>query len=379
MSSSFEYRAVPACTDSRFSDSAAPTRASEFRAAQEPQHSPKPAPSIAQALPHPLHIVTPLIDTEINGRRVSLKLDNLQPARSFKLRGIGHLCQHYAQRGARKFVCSSAGNAGYAVAWVGRAMNVPVTVVVPSATPMFVRKRIAALGAEVLAVGEIWDHANAAALELAEQPGCAFIPPFDHPLIWSGHATLVEELAQQCREAPDAILLAVGGGGLLLGVLEGLRRVGWLDTRVFAVEPEGAAALGESIVQGRVVELSVPRSVASSLCVRRVAEALIPACRDRDVTALTVSDEAATSACVRLAEDHGLVVEPACGAALAPLYSATPELENAKRIVAIVCGGMVVTLEQLATWRRSRTAPASVPGYVRQHKPHDGPGHGQAG
>lgn len=353
MSSSFENRATPACTDSRFTDAdnTAPARdagfAGTFSRLAYHEHTASPH------LPAPLHIVTPLIDAEICGRRVGLKLDNLQPARSFKLRGIGRLCQHYAQRGARRFVCSSAGNAGYAVAWVGRVMNIPVTVVVPLATPTFVRDRIAALGAEVLALGEVWDQANAAALELAQKPGWAFIPPFDHPLIWSGHASLVEEIAQQCREAPDAILLAVGGGGLLLGVLEGLRRVGWLDTRVFAVEPEGAAALGESIVRGEIVELSAPRSVASSLCVRRVAEALIPACRDRAITALTVSDDAATAACVRLAEDHGMAVEPACGAALAPLYSAHPELENAKNIVAIVCGGMVLTLEQLATWSRS--------------------------
>ena len=352
MSSSFEYRAVPVCTDSRFADSPALAPAADSRATPTPFSNAQSTRPLTKPPPPPLHIVTPLIYAEIRGRRVSLKLDNLQPARSFKLRGIGRLCQHYAQRGARRFVCSSAGNAGFAVAWVGRAMNVPVTVVVPLATPMFVRERIAALGAEVLAVGEIWDQANATALKLAEQPGCAYIPPFDHPLIWSGHATLVEELAQQCNEAPDAILLAVGGGGLLLGVLEGLRRVGWLDTRVFAVEPKGAAALGESIVQGRVVELSEPRSVASSLCVRRVAEALIPACRDRAVTALTVSDEATTLACVRLAEDHGMVVEPACGAALAPLYSPNPDLENATNIVVIVCGGMVVTLDQLATWCR---------------------------
>lgn len=292
------------------------------------------------------------MDVDIHGRRVQLKLENLQPARSFKLRGIGHLCQHHAAQGCERFVCSSAGNAGYAVAWAGRALGIPVTVVVPETTPAFVRDRITALGAELLAVGKVWDQANAHALELAKQPGCAFIPPFDHPLLWQGHATLVEELAQQCAEPPDAIVLAVGGGGLLLGVLEGLRRVGWNNTRVFAVEPEHAASLAPTLHGGAVVELASPHSVASSLCVKRIAPALVAACRQQPVSCLTVSDAEATSACVRLAEDQGMVVEPACGAALAPLYADHPQLRDAKRVVAIVCGGMVVTLDQLAEWQR---------------------------
>ena len=298
----------------------------------------------------PLHLQTPLLDADIHGRRVSLKLENLQPSRSFKLRGIGHLCQHHANRGVTRFVCSSAGNAGYAVAWAGRALGIPVTVVVPETTPEFVRQRIAVLGAEVHAFGAVWDQANTRALVLAKKPGSAFIPPFDHPLLWQGHATLVDELVEQCAEPPDAILLAVGGGGLLLGVLEGLRRVGWRRTRVFAVEPENAASLAISMERGEVVEVAQPHSVASSLCVKRIAPALIAACRKQPVTPLTVTDREATSACVRLAEDHGLVVEPACGTALAPLYANHPQLRGARRVVAIVCGGMVVTLEQLRQW-----------------------------
>ena len=104
---------------------------------------------------------------------------------------------------------------------------------------------------------------------------------------------------------------------------------------------------------GRVVELARPSSVASSLCVKRIAPSLVAACAGRRVTPLTVSDDEATHACVRLAEDHGQVVEPACGAALAPLYADHPALAGLRSVVAIVCGGMVVTLEQLARWSRA--------------------------
>lgn len=299
----------------------------------------------------PLHIVTPLLQTRIGDVDVGLKLDNLQPARSFKLRGIGHLCQHHARRGVRLFVCSSAGNAGYAVAWAGRALGIPVTVVIPETTPAFMRARIRALGAELRCEGSVWDEANAAALKLAEAPDTAFIPPFDDPLLWQGHASLVDELALQCATPPEAILVAVGGGGLLLGVLEGLRRVGWQRTRVFAVEPEGSASLAPSLARGHVVELSAPRSLATSLCVKRIAPALIAACSAFEVVPLTVSDAEATAACVRLAEDHGQMIEPACGTALAPLYARHPALAGVRHAVAVVCGGQVVTLGDLARWQ----------------------------
>lgn len=300
----------------------------------------------------PLHRVTPLLEADVGGRTVGLKLENLQPARSFKIRGIGRLCQHHFARGAHTLVCSSAGNAGYAVAWAGRALGLPVTVVLPESSPEWMRQRIAALGARLIAHGRVWDDANAHALQLATQPRTAYVPPFDHPLLWEGHASLVTELAEQCPRAPDAIVLAVGGGGLLMGVLQGLAQVGWQRTRVIAVEPEGAAALACSLACGRVVELDAPRSIASSLCVRRIAPALLAACRTQPMLPVSVSDAACTQACVRLADEHGLLVEPACGAALAPLYTGHPALAGARDVVAIVCGGQVVTLEQLASWAR---------------------------
>lgn len=303
-----------------------------------------------ELLSAPLHVHTPLLATDMAGRRVGLKLENLQPTRSFKIRGMGRLCQHHLAHGARQLVCSSAGNAGYAVAWAGRELGLPVTVVLPGTSSPRMRERIAALEARVVVDGAVWDDANRRALALAEAPGVAYIPPFDHPLLWEGHASLVDELAEQCDRAPDTIVLAVGGGGLLLGVLQGLQAHGWRDTRVLAVEPEGAAALAASLADGGVTELSAPRSVASSLCVRRISAALLPACRRQPVTPVTVTDDACRRACVTLADHHGMVVEPACGAALAPVLDDHPALAGARDVVAVVCGGQVVTLDDLATW-----------------------------
>ena len=171
----------------------------------------------------PLHIQTPLIESlplaaEIKGR-VWLKMEALQPSGSFKLRGIGHACRTYLSQGARAFISSSGGNAGIAVAYCGRILGVPVTVVVPGSTTKRAIQVIRQEGAEVVVSGESWQEAHQHALRMAG-PGHILIHPFDDPLLWAGHATLIDEVAGT-GIVPDAIILSVGGGGLLCGGCRG--------------------------------------------------------------------------------------------------------------------------------------------------------------
>lgn len=140
----------------------------------------------------PLHIVTPLIESRAlslrTGHEVWLKMEAMQPPGSFKLRGVGLACQTHAQRGATRFVSSSGGNAGIAVAYAGRKLGLPVDVVVPETTSARARELIALQGARLTVHGASWQEAN----ELAQSmlgPTDAFIHPFDDPLLWSGHAT----------------------------------------------------------------------------------------------------------------------------------------------------------------------------------------------
>ncbi|MFB2604888.1 pyridoxal-phosphate dependent enzyme, partial [Rhizobium phaseoli] len=119
----------------------------------------------------PLHLDTPLArtapDYSASGKPLWLKLDALQPSGSFKLRGVGRLCRHEVDKGAREIFCASGGNAGIAAAYAGRALGVPVTIVVPETTAADVRQTIAATGANVLVYGAVFDEANAHAVELA--------------------------------------------------------------------------------------------------------------------------------------------------------------------------------------------------------------------
>lgn len=286
------------------------------------------------------------------GRPVFLKMECRQPSGSFKIRGIGLLCGECVEAGASRLVCASSGNAGNAVAYAGRQLGVEVTIVVPKTTSSDVCRRVEGEGATVIVHGPVWDEANAHAQALAREDGSAYIPSFDHPTIWRGHATMVDELARQ-MDRPDVIVLSVGGGGLMCGVIEGLDRNGWADVPLIAVETEGTASLAASLAAGRLVTLDRITGAATSLGAKRVGERTFELARSRAVVSHIVSDAAATNACCRFHDDHGEMVEPACGASLSVVYDRAEVLAEARGVLVIVCGGICVSAEKLIEWRRS--------------------------
>lgn len=298
-----------------------------------------------------LHINTPLIESRplssSAGRAVWLKLEALQPCGSFKLRGVGHACEIHHARGAKRFISSSGGNAGLAVAYAGRRLGVPVTVVVPETTTERAKELLALEGAEVIVHGSSWQEANELALTLTTQSD-AFIHPFDDPLLWTGHASLIDEVAQAGIK-PDAVVLSVGGGGLLCGVVEGLHRNNWHDVPVIAVETQGAASFRAAAEAGAPVELERISSIATSLGAKRVCD---QASRYHDIhpiESVIVSDREALDACERFLLDHRVLVEPACGAALSLAYQ--PQAFGTYRtVLMVVCGGATATLAQIRQW-----------------------------
>lgn len=304
-----------------------------------------------------LHCWTPLIESVVltarSGCTTWLKLDAVQPSGSFKIRGIGLACQEYRRLGARRFVSSSGGNAGLAVAYAARRLGLPATVVVPETTTERAMRLIRQEAAEVVVHGASWQDADALARSLLKETD-AYLHPFDDALVWRGHSTIIDEISALDIK-PDAVVLSVGGGGLLCGVVEGLRRIGWDDIPVVAVETAGADSLHRSIAAGERIELAAITSIATSLGARRVCEQAFRLTREHDIRSLVVSDKQALEACLSFLSDHRIVVEPACGAALAPLYAAASELSEYRSIVAVVCGGATATLEHLQSWLREQT------------------------
>ncbi|MDO8051318.1 pyridoxal-phosphate dependent enzyme [Janthinobacterium sp. SUN211] len=299
-----------------------------------------------------LHIETPLLNSRAlslhSERAVWLKLEALQPPGSFKIRGIGLACEEYARRGASRFISSSGGNAGIAVAYAGRQLGIPVIVVVPETTSERARALIAQEGAEVIVHGAAWQEANALAQSMLT-PQDAFLHPFDDPLLWQGHAGMIDEVAGAGLK-PDAVVLSVGGGGLLAGVAEGLQRNGWDDVALVAVETQGAASLAAAVAAHEHVALPAVSSIATSLAARQVCAQAFAISQTRPLHSVVVSDRAAVDACQRFITDQRLVVEPACGAALAAVYGKAPELAPYRKVLVIVCGGVTATTQQLDHW-----------------------------
>ena len=292
----------------------------------------------------PLHIQTPLIESQALknkfNKHIYFKLECLQPPGSFKLRGIGALCQEELERGARAFVASSGGNAGIAVAYSGMKLNIPTTVFIPNTSNPIYIQAIESYGAKVVIAGNVWDEAHQAALQFAQHQQAAYIPPFDHPSLWKGHASMISEAIQQGITKPEAVILSVGGGGLACGVLEGMHQQGWNDVPLIAVETMGADAFAQSVLANQLITLEMITSRATSLGAKRVAEKLMDWVKIHPINNIVVTDQEAEKACFEFAREQRILVEISSGAALAPVYNNHLFLKDAQTILVIVCGGV---------------------------------------
>ncbi|EDO44173.1 predicted protein [Nematostella vectensis] len=299
---------------------------------------------------HSLHVKTPLLESHPLSRKakcsVYIKLDNVQPCGSFKIRGVGNLCQKAVQRGSQHLVCSSGGNAGLAAAYSARMLDTPCDIIVPSTTPESMVVRLREEGANVTVHGDVSVLCY------------TYVPPFNHPDIWEGVASVIHESSEQIKNKPDVVVVCVGGGGLLCGVLQGLHDVGWKDVPVIAMETEGANSFEASVKAGELVTLDGIRSIAKTLGATRVAERALEWTKEHNVISCVCTDSQAVNACERFANDHRMLVEPSCGATLAAIYeNILPKLQvdgrlgTIKTALVIVCGGNMVTIEQLLKWK----------------------------
>jgi len=304
-----------------------------------------------------IHINTPLIESLFVGKnlcaKVWLKIEALQPCGSFKARGIGYACKKYIADGAKALVSSSGGNAGLAVAYSGRRLGIPVTVVVSKTTKKRAIDLIKLEGAEVIVTGNNWDDAHSHAMTLSKN-GVAYIHPFDDPIIWEGHASIIDEISN-AGITPDAVVLSVGGGGLLCGVVEGLKRNNWKDIPILAVETKGADSLRAASLANKHVGIDSISSIATSLGAKKIARRAFELLNEHRIISHVVTDDDAINGCYNFLEDHRIIVEPACGASLSAVYNECDFLKDRKTIVVIVCGGVGVTMKQLEEWSRHIT------------------------
>ena len=282
-----------------------------------------------------------------------MKMEMLQPSGSFKSRGVGNYCLKALEKHRAnglpepmKFYISSGGNAGLAAVSAATALGQECVVIVPETVTEFMRNKIQVAGGVVFAHGESWQEADDFTRELlAADPTGVYCSPFDHPDIWEGNSTMVEEIISELDGmAPDAIIASVGGGGMFAGIMQGLQRNGMEDVPVVAVETEGAHSLHAALKAGELVSLPKISSIATSLGARRVAPEAFRLGQQGNVISTVLTDEQAAAACVKLLDDERLCVEVACGVSVAVLYERLlpkllPNLTPESQVVLVICGG----------------------------------------
>ena len=285
-------------------------------------------------------------------RRIWLKLENLQPSGSYKLRGMSALCAYAASLGKFRLFCPSGGNAGLATAIAARNLGLQACIVVPTTTPEATRARIRRAGGEVVVHGDLWEESNQRALSLASDSDAFYVPAFDHPMLWEGHSSLVDEILEDCPNV-DSIVSSVGGGGLLAGILTGLERHKRYDCKIITCETAGAASFQAAMAAGKPVRLPRIDTVAKSLAASQVAAWPVEHIRAFAHECVVLSDADAMMGVARYADDLRQLVEPACGVSLAVAYLDHPAIAEAHDVVIIVCGGVSITAELVAQWQQS--------------------------
>jgi threonine dehydratase len=280
---------------------------------------------------------TPLVRLNVDApAEIWLKLENLQPIGSFKIRGAANAVRT-ADRAQLEagLVTASAGNMAQGVAWMARELGVPATIVVPEHAPQTKLDAAERLGGTVMRVpyATWWQ-----AIEDSRAEGVdgLFIHPVEDERVMEGNGTVALEILEDLPD-PDAVLVPFGGGGLVTGIASALGALR-PETRVYAVEPETGAALNAALAAGEPTEIDYVPSFVDGSGSRTVLPSMWPRVRDLIAGAFTASIEE-TAAAVRLLAERTRIVAEGAGA-LAPA-AALAGRAGEGRIVCVVSGGNI--------------------------------------
>ncbi len=276
------------------------------------------------------------------GATVYLKREDLQPVRSYKLRGAHNLLMQLTPaETAKGVVCSSAGNHAQGFAMACRSMGIHGRVYVPAKTPKQKRDRIRYHGGdfiELIVGGNTYDVAAAAALDDVARTGATLVPPYDDLRTMAGQGTIAVEILDQLDVEPDLVIVPVGGGGCISGVTTYLA-ARTSSTAVLGVEPSGAAAMVAALANGMPVTLDHVDQFVDGAAVARAGtlpyEVLSAA---GDMVSITTVDEGAVcTAMLDLYQNEGIIAEPAGALSVAALMEA--DIEPDSTVVCLISGG----------------------------------------
>ena len=279
--------------------------------------------------------------SERSGLDVWLKREDLQAVRSYKLRGAYNLIsQLTTEQQARGVVCASAGNHAQGVAFACARTGVGARIYLPRTTPRQKRERVAELGGasvQIVIEGDTYDDAATAATADANESGAALIPAFDDLRTIAGQGTVVREAVQQLGGAPDAVVVPVGGGGLIAGSIAYLSER-YPEVSVIGVEPAGAPSMAVALDAGAPVELPTLDPFIDGAAVRRVGDLTFDIVQKAAPLMLAVPEGQVCVEMLAMYQVDGIVAEPA-GALAAAAVGQQLGLAPGATVVCVLSGG----------------------------------------
>ncbi|OAX38039.1 tryptophan synthase beta subunit-like PLP-dependent enzyme [Rhizopogon vinicolor AM-OR11-026] len=352
--------------------------------------------------PEDLWTETPLVYSshisDIIGCSAYLKLENLQLSQSFKYRGISKFAQQCREKHGPSvhLMIASGGNAGLAAAVAGRVLGVKCTVFLPMNVSTDTQEALRKQGAELIMIGEVYSETLVALRDAVKKDiNGVLVPAYDSPVLWDGHSSMVTEMQKQLPIQPDAIFCSVGGGGLIGGIIQGCKNVGWDEVPIVALETTGsncfynAIAINTQHFTSKVPSIpsieaedsspytieivdkdnvAIPymkelKSRAASLGASSPASGVVRMALDRagGVRCVCIPDEMAMYTARLFADDHKMLTELACSTTLTPGYNhefllhilgpkfsaLSAEERKKKRFVFVVCGGIKISFEDI--------------------------------
>ncbi|KAF8906503.1 threonine ammonia-lyase [Gymnopilus junonius] len=278
------------------------------------------------------------------GNQIYLKREDLQEVFSFKIRGAYNFMASLTDEERWKGVVTcSAGNHAQGVALSGARLGIPCTIVMPQGTPDIKVRNVARLGAKVVLHGVDFDEAKAECARLASSHGLVFVPPYDDPLVIAGQGTIGMEILKQAPDSDQlsAVFASVGGGGLVAGICEYIKRIGSPDTKVVGVETWDGDAMAKSLEKGERVTLHEVGPFSDGTAVKIVGEEPFRICKQLLDGIVKVDNDEICAAIKDIFEETRSITEPAGALALAGLkrYIVQNNLIGAqKKFVAVVSG-----------------------------------------
>ncbi|WP_047451582.1 threonine ammonia-lyase IlvA [Alistipes sp. ZOR0009] len=298
---------------------------------------------------------TLLMSNELLSERYSanvmLKREDLQPVRSYKLRGAyNKIVTLSSDELANGVVCASAGNHAQGVAFSCSRLKVRGTIFMPEPTPKQKVKKVKMFGGEfvdVRIIGDTFDDSLAAALAFSEENGAQFIHPFDDRKVIEGQATVGLEIHEDCADSIDYVVVPVGGGGLISGII-GVMQALHPRVKIIAVEPAGAPSLRRAMEEREPVLLDDIETFVDGAAVRRVGDLTFNVCYGGIDRVINVPEGKVCTTMLSLYNDEAIVVEPAGALSVAALDYLAPEIAG-KNVVCIISGSNndIIRMEEI--------------------------------